>query len=89
MAVGTSPLRTASNSSVCRMMVVSFWAIGDRVGDPACCVIVWAGLQSVRVSSPPCRRQVLKWSQVSSSVWSQTHLVYPAGMGMERRVYHQ
>ena len=38
---------------------------------------------------PPVQAQVLKWSQVSSSMWSQMHLVYPAGTGMERRAYHR
>ena len=38
---------------------------------------------------PPVQEHILKWSQVSSSVWPQMHLVYPAGMRMEQRAYHR
>ena len=75
-----SPLRTASSTAACRRMVVGFWAVGDPVGHPACCVMVLAGFHSVRVSSTQYRGQVLNRSQVWSSVWSQMHLVYPSGM---------
>ena len=88
MAVGTSPLWTPSSTCGCRRLVVSCRAAGDRVGHPACCAMVWAGLQSLRVWSPQYSGQVLKWSQVPSSEWVQMHLVYSMGMGMESRVYH-
>ena len=87
--MGTSPLRTASSTSICLSMVVRFWVVGDRVGHPACCVMVWVGIQSVTVSSPQYRGHVLKWSQVSSSAWPQMHMVYPAGTWIERRAYHR
>ena len=89
MAVGTSPLRTASSTSVCLRMVASCWLVGDRVGNPACCAMVWVGFQSVRVLSPRYRGHVLKWSRVFSSAWPQMHLVYLAGMWIERRAYHR
>ena len=77
--MGTSPLRTASSTSFYLRTVVSCWVAGDCVSHLACCAMVWVGFQSVRVSSPLYRLHTLKWSQVSSSVWLQMHLVYPAG----------
>ena len=62
MAVGTSPLRTASSTSVCLRTVVSCWVAGDCVSHPACCAMVWVRFQSVRVSSPLYRGHALKWS---------------------------
>ena len=88
-AVGTSPLRTASSTSVCLRTVVSCWVAGDCVSHPACCAMVWVGFQSVRVSSPLYRGHALKCSHVSSSAWLQMHLVCPAGTWIERRVYHR
>ena len=70
-------------------MVVRLWAVGDRGGHPACCAMLWAMFQSVCLYSPWWRGQVLKWSEVLSSVWSQMHLVYCAGMAIERRAYHR
>ena len=49
MALGTSLLRAASSTPACRRMVVSFWVVGDRVGQAACCPIMCAGFQTVRV----------------------------------------
>ena len=63
---------------------MSCWVAGDCVSHPACCAMVWVGFQTVRVSSPLYRGHTLKWSQVSSSAWLQMHLVYPAGMWIER-----
>ena len=77
--MGTSPLRTASSTSVCLRTLASCWVAGDRVSHPACCAMVWVGFQFVRVSSPGYRRHPLKWSQVSSSAWPQMHLLYHAG----------
>ena len=88
MGVETSPLRTAQSTCVRRRMAVGFSTGGDRVRHPACCAMVWPRFQSLRVWSPRYKGQVMKWSQVSSLVWSQMHLVYPAGTGMERSVYH-
>ena len=87
--MGTSPLRTASSTSVCSRMIASCWVFGDPVGHPACCAMVLVGFQSVRVSSPRHRGHVLKWSQVSASDWPQMHLVYPVGTWIERRAYHR
>ena len=70
-------------------MVESCWVVGDCVGHPACCAMVWVGFQSVRVSSPRYRGHVLKSSQASSSAWPQMHLVYPVGTWIERRAYHR
>ena len=68
---------------------MSCWVAGDYVSHLACCATVRVGFQSVRVSSPLYRGHTLKWSRVSSSVWPQMHLVYPAGTWMERRAYHR
>ena len=87
--MGTSPLQTASSTSVCLRMVASFLVVGDRFRQAACFAMVWVGFQFVRLSSPWYRGHVLKWSQVSSSAWTQMHLVYPAGTWIERRAYHR
>ena len=84
----TSPLSTASSTSVCLRMLASCWVFGDCVGPPAWCAMVWVGFQSVRMSSPQYRGQVLKWSQVSSSALPQMHLVYPAATWIEGRAYY-
>ena len=41
--MGTSPLRTASSTSVCLRTVVSCWVAGDCASHQACCAMVWVG----------------------------------------------
>ena len=82
MAVGTSPLQTASSTPVCLGMEASCWVVGD-------CGMVCVRFHSVRVSSLWYRGHVLKWSRVSSPAWPQMHLMCPVGTWIERRAYHR
>ena len=67
--MGTSPLRTASSTSVCLRTVLSCSVAGDCVSHPACCAMVWVGFQSVRVSSPEVHYPVREFATLAGGDW--------------------